>query len=164
MKSRWRTMVLIAALIAMPLIVLSQGPTEPVLTGEALLDEVGPMLMSMLLEARTLPEKVKAAGAVGGTGIMMLFVVGLLRTKQLKGWLWDKVGSEWRVIIILCVGQIGGILMNIHGNEVLWYNALLDGLFLGGEALFTKQILWNAILKKGQVAKLTQLLSLLRLR
>ena len=159
-----KVLLMITVLIALPLAVIAQGPTEPVVTGEVLLDDPGPAIISLLLEAKTLPAKVKAGGAVGGAGILMLFAVGLLRTRQLKGWLWDRVSSKWRVIVVLCVAQVGGILMNIHGGDVLWYNAVLDGLFLGGEALLVKKVLWNALLKEGQVAKLDVVLNALKLR
>ncbi len=140
-------------------------PTEPTLDEqEQKLIGTDRPLIAYLLEAKSVRDRWSAMGNVARGATIVFLLIGALRVKIVRRYVWDPIPQRWRIVILLVVATGYGTLTNISQGNILWYNALLDSLVVGANALLMKKLLWNALLGKGKTLKIENALKLLKLQ
>lgn len=133
--------LIVVGIVAVPLMLFGQS------TGEPILDDPGPTIVETIQQVQAIPGKFKLAGVLAGIVALINALIAVLRMKSIKGLLWDRIPSRWRIIVLLTLSAGAGILtMILTGTS--WWVALVIGLFTGSTALLNKKVWWDAVLNQ----------------
>lgn len=81
-------------------------------------------------------------------GPAISFLIGLSRKIVIGGSsLWDKVPKRLRVLIPMVAGAVAGCLGDVTVG-VMWKDAVMGALFIGPQALATRELFWKSALGK----------------
>lgn len=89
-----------------------------------------------------------ALGTLGIASTILVIIVSVLKGPWCKGW-FGKRSPAIKRFIIICLGQIIGVIVSIISGDV-WYTAIIQGILVSGGGVLIFEALKPLLKKKDE--------------
>ena len=135
--------ILFAFAITLPLMVFGQAipaPSELAVNANNIIQPDTPVeYQDIFAIISHLARNWKSLGKLGILSFILMIIIAFLKTPLGLG-IFYKIGDKWRMLLIVCLGQVAGIILMVTGG-IGWGASIIAGLLTSGGALAIWQVI-----------------------